>query len=384
MKILFLAPLKPPDHPVPSGERTMARLFQKLLGQLGYEVELASHLRTLTLAPSPAAWDELCRAARGEVERILAQETDRGSIACVFTYHVYYKAPDLIGPALAQALGVPYVIAEASRAPKRAVGSYAEGHRLSEAAISRADLVLTPTRHDREMLEAFRPPHQRIVDLRPFVDLGEWPLARSPRSVSPSRDVRLITVAMMREGDKLASYRQLAVALAGIADRPWRLTVVGDGPARKEVEALFAPFGDRVRFLGAISERPALGRLLAAADLFVWPGVNEAFGAVYLEAQAHGLPCVAASYGGIPDVIRDGETGRLSPPDDITALAANLAELIDEPPRRASMAAAAARFIAEDRDLSAAANLVGRAFADAGIPVPMPGPLPVSLPGVPS
>ncbi|MCB4768301.1 glycosyltransferase family 4 protein [Ancylobacter sp. Lp-2] len=356
----------------------MALLFQKLLGRLGYEVELASRLRSLTLAPSIAAWADLRAAARGEVECIVARQAGLGPIACVFTYHVYYKAPDLIGPALAEALGVPYVIAEASRAPKRASGPYAEGHRLSEAAIARADLVLTPTRHDREMLEALRPPHQRLVDLRPFLDLSEWPSAGSSRTVSTRRDIRLVTVAMMRAGDKLASYRQLAETLGCLAEQLWQLTVIGDGPARGEVEALFSRFGERVRFMGAVSERAVLSRLLADADLFVWPGVNEAFGAVYLEAQAHGLPCVAAGYGGIPDVIRDGETGQLSPPGDIAALAANLDGLIEDAAGRAAMAAAAFRFVASERDLAAASAIVGQAFAEAGILAPVPPP------GVPS
>ena len=378
MRILFLAPLKPPDHPVPSGERTVARLFLKLLGRLGYEVQLASRLRTLTAPPSSVAWDSLREMAGREVERILAEQAGAEPVACVFTYHVYYKAPDLIGPALAEALGVPYVIAEASRAPKRAEGPYAEGHRLSETAIDRADLVLTPTRHDRAMLEALRPPHQRLVDLRPFLDLDEWSLAGAPRPTVASQEIRLITVAMMREGDKLASYRQLADALARVADRPWRLTVVGDGPARGKVEALFATFGDRVRFLGAVSERPVLSRLLAGAEVFIWPGVNEAFGAVYLEAQAHGLPCLAASYGGIPDVISDDKTGLLAQPGDIAALAACFIELIDDPGRRTLMGAAAARFVANERNLTTAATVVRQAFIEVGIS------LPASLPGVPS
>ena len=74
-----------------------------------------------------------------------------------------------------------------------------------------------------------RPPGQAIVSFPPFVDAGAWPDAlRAPRPGGPAR---LLAVAMMRGGDKLASYRLLAEALARCADRPWRLDIAGDGDA---------------------------------------------------------------------------------------------------------------------------------------------------------
>nr|WP_245404681.1 glycosyltransferase family 4 protein [Ancylobacter gelatini] len=363
---MFLAPLKPPDHPVPSGERTMARLFMKLLDTLGYQVDLASTLRSYAATPAPERWAALHAEAALEVER-LAREAETAPVAMVFAYHVYYKAPDLIGPALARRLGVPYVVAEASRAPKRADGPFARGHSLAEQAIDTARLVLAPTVHDREVLDRLKPAGQLVADLKPFLDLAEWPKAGAPRASSGRR---LITVAMMRTGDKLASYLQLAQALARIEELGWMLSIVGDGPARPEIEAAFARFGGRVSFLGAVTGRPALGRLYATADLFVWPGVNEAFGAVYLEAQAHGLPCLAGGYGGIADTMRVGETGLLTPAGDIGAYAGALAGLLDDEPRRAAMAAAAARFIATERTLTIAAEHAARALRTAGIPVP--------------
>ena len=369
MRCLFLAPLKAPDHPVPSGERTMARLFMRLLASLGYEVVLASTLRSFCAQPGPAHWDGMRAAADEEVARLLAELRAGPAVACVFTYHVYYKAPDLIGPALARALGVPYVIAEPSRAPKRATGPFAQGHALAEAAIDAATLLLTPTAADREMLELHRPAPQRIVDLKPFLDLAQWPCVPVQRTMADASTTRLVTVAMMRHGDKLASYRQLGQALAGLAG-DWTLDVVGDGAARPDVEAALAPLGGRVRYRGALTSHAALGAALAAADLFVWPGVNEAFGAVYLEAQAHSLPCVAGAYGGIADAVREGETALLTPPGDTGALRAAIAALMAAPARRHAMAQAAARFIATERTLPIAAAHVADAFDRAGIARP--------------
>ncbi|MFK8253191.1 glycosyltransferase family 4 protein [Ancylobacter terrae] len=372
MRVLFLAPLKPPDDPVPSGDRTMARLFARLLGRLGYEVELATRLRAHVPVPTPERWAGLTAAAAAETARLLAAERGRTPPACVFTYHNYYKAPDLVGPALAAALGVPYVIAEAARKPSRAQGAFAEGHHLADAAIARARLLLLLTARDREMLEPVAPPGQRLVDLKPFIDPGDWPGAGAPAATGEGAP-RLVTVAMMRRGDKLASYRQLGTALAQVAHPDWRLDVVGDGPAREEVAAILAPFGDRVRLLGEMSDRAALGSLLRAARLFVWPGVNEAFGAVFLEAAAHGLPSVAAAYGGIPEVVQHGVTGLLTPEGDTGALAGAIDRLLADETTRATMAAAAAGFVARERSLEAAASIVAAAFAATGIPRPDQG-----------
>lgn len=84
------------------------------------------------------------------------------------------------------------------------------------------------------------------------------------------------------------------------------------------MEGLFAPFGAQVRFTGQLSPEHVADEM-TRARLFIWPGVNEAFGMVYLEAQAHGLPVVAQNRPGVRDVI--GPTGALPEPDDLAAFA---------------------------------------------------------------
>jgi glycosyltransferase involved in cell wall biosynthesis len=365
MRCLFLAPMKAPDHPLPSGDRAMARLFVRLLGRVGYQVELVSKLSTRTKEPSAERWQELDDAAKAELQRILGGPMEGGPIACVFTYHLYYKAPDLIGPRLAAALGVPYVVAEATRAPSRGEGLFARGHELAERAIDAADLVLNLTTRDREMVERYKPARQRIADLKPFFDLADWPLA-GPPVPRAAGELRLVNVAMMRPGNKLASHHQLAEALARLG-RPFRLDMIGDGPTRDEVHAAFAPLGDQVRFYGMIEDRVVLAGFYRGADLFVWPGVGEAYGAVYLEAQAHGLPCVAGDNGGVPDVIRDGETGILAPRGDIDAYAGAIRMLADDEALRTRYAHAAWRFASEERTIEAAQRTLEAAFDAAGI-----------------
>jgi glycosyltransferase involved in cell wall biosynthesis len=102
---------------------------------------------------------------------------------------------------------------------------------------------------------------------------------------------------------------------------------------------------------------------LGAADLFVWPAINEAFGMAILEAQASGLPVVAGRSGGVADVVADGLTGLLAPPGDAAAFAAAVRTLLLDPARHAAMAAAARDKIRRDHDLPAAAHRLAEIIA---------------------
>lgn len=356
--VAFYAPLKPPDHATPSGDREMARLMLRLIGRCGGRPELASRLRSYDGKGDPAGAVARIVEADREAARLVEACRARPAAerpALWFTYHVYYKAPDLIGPRVARALAIPYVVAEGSRASKRAGGPWALGHAQAEAALDAADLILILNPRDRPALEAARPAHQRLALLPPFLDEADWPTAMTAPARSEDGGLRFLTVAMMRPGDKLASYRLLAEALAQIKATDWRLDIVGDGPARPEVEALFARFGQRVRLHGLIEDRAALGRFYCDADLLLWPAVNEAFGMVFLEAGLHGLPAVAGDFGGVGAVVLDGETGVLTSPGDAGAYAAAVGRLCADAALRRRLGAAARAFVRTQRSLDSAA-----------------------------
>nr|WP_255616507.1 glycosyltransferase family 4 protein [Microvirga puerhi] len=211
------------------------------------------------------------------------------------------------------------------------------------------------TGHDKEALDAFRPSHQATVILPPFLDLAEWEFSAS-QSAPARQGSRLLTVAMMRKGDKFASYRILAKALSRLMDRAWTLDIVGDGEELENVRALFAPFGKRVDFQGQIDDRRDLRALYERSSLFVWPAVNEAYGMVLLEAQLFGCPVLAGAYGGVADVVRDGTTGLLVQPGDARAFARGLATLLDAPEGLRHMGEAAHTFVRTERSLEGAAS----------------------------
>ncbi len=357
-RIAFYAPLKPPDHPVPSGDREMARLILSALHEAGFETEIASTLRTLDTGGGEDFTSEAAAETALLLARYQAQPQSRPGLW--LTYHVYYKAPDLVGPAVSRALAIPYVIIEGSRAPKRASGAWAARHAQAEAALDAADLILNPNPNDRAMLEAARPARQKLVDLPPFIDAANWPLLERVPSASPGR---LLAVAMMRDGDKLASYRILAQALAA-GDPACRLDIVGDGPAHGAVARLFAPFGDRVTLHGRIDDHRILARFYASADMLVWPAVNEAFGMVFLEAALQGCPSVAGDFGGVGSVVRDGYTGLLARPGDADDLAAAVGRLLQDDRLRQELSGNALVFARRERSLAAAARLLREALLE--------------------
>ena len=363
LRILLHTPLKPPDHPVPSGDREMARGFARLLKRLGHRVLMPAASRVASGVPDPQTHLTLERRARTQAARLIAhwralppRHPERFDLW--FTYHCYYRKPDWLGPLVCEALGVPYVIAEASHSARRAQGPTRLGHRAVERALATADLVLTVNPRDLSGVKARLRPGAHQVRLRPFIDTSRFANA-SKRS--PNDPPLLLSVGMMRARDKLNSYRVLADAFAYLGERPWQALLVGDGPARPTVEALMAPFGPRVRFAGAVP-REALQPLYAAADLYVWPAINEAYGMAFLEAQASGLPVVAGRAGGVPDVVTDGVTGLLTPAGDAAAFAAAVARLLDDAGERARFGTSAARRMAALHDESSAAHALAMAL----------------------
>lgn len=363
LKIAFHTPLNRYGDGAISGDRRMAWQLVTLLERLGHHVEIVPSERSFMREPDKAQLAANQANAREVVEQLArAWQAPAARPDLFFTYHCHYRAPDLIGPALAQRFDLPYVLTEDSDAPKRLEGPWAPAAALARAAILRADLHFCMTPRDREGLAKLIPDAGRLVDLPPFLLAdGEIP-ARSGPARQAGEPVRLIVVAMMRKGTKENSYFALARSLARIADQRWSLTLIGDGPQRTAVEAAFAGFApDRLRWLGRRSNAETQAEL-AAHDLFVWPGLNEAYGLVYLEAQAAGLPVAALASGGVPAVVEPGRTGLLAPNHDETALADAIATLIAQPALRERLGAAARVFAREERNGEAACAILGQAL----------------------
>jgi glycosyltransferase involved in cell wall biosynthesis len=379
MQIAFYAPLRPPGDPAGADPRDAAQLLMDALSRAGHVVEPVSNFRSYEdegdLDRQVALRDEGTAIARHLAAQWRSgRRTPRPDLW--FTHHVYYKAPDWLGPLVSAELGIPYVIAEASHAPKRAGSGWAIGHDATAEAIRRADLVLCPSRHDVVGVQSLVFNRDRVVRMMPFLDPAPFRKAAAEREAHRAALAAahrlnpgvpwLMAAAMMRPGNKVASYRALAAALVHLNDLPWRLLIAGDGPARPEVEAVIeSALPGRACFLGKL-DLAALAPVYAASDLYVWPAINASFGRAMLEAQATGTAIVSSAPRGLPDSVVEGRTGAYSQPGNAEALAETIRALLLRPSRRAAMGQAAMAFIDEERSVAAAAARLGRALAIVG------------------
>ena len=142
-----------------------------------------------------------------------------------------------------------------------------------------------------------------------------------------------------------------AFALAAERVPTLRMAIAGAGPLRGPLEQAAIDHGiaDRVRFLGHLEDVPTL---LRSVDIFALSSVFEPFGVVLLEAQAAGLPTVAAAVNEIPDIVANDVTGLLVPPGDVAGMAALFVRLAHEPATRERLGRQA-RIAAQQRTLEA-------------------------------
>jgi glycosyltransferase involved in cell wall biosynthesis len=377
--LAFYTPVKHPFEAEPSGDRELGRLLMEALRGLGFAPHLASRLLTYRRAFDAADAARVERIAALTAARLIARYRRARPAArpqAWMTYQSYYRAPDLIGPTVATALGIPYVLVDTYVSTKSRRTPFRPWVSAARVAVRRADLIFLMSPRDRPRIVLCRGPRfarTRILNLPPAVDLARFDASAEHRAAcraamaarfDDTQGPVILAVAAMREVKKLEPYGMLADALARLGpSRPWRLAVVGDGLARPAVaEALSGLPPGRVAFLGSL-EPDILPTAYLGADLFAFPG---RFHVVYLQAAAAGLPVVACA-GPEPDpmVAPGGALLTAATPD---AFATEVARLLDDPALRHSMGAAARRFVATDRTLEAFQRRLGAGLSMLDLP----------------
>jgi N-acetyl-alpha-D-glucosaminyl L-malate synthase BshA len=180
-----------------------------------------------------------------------------------------------------------------------------------------------------------------FVDVNTYVRRDESALRAR---LAPAGEKILIHISNFRPVKRVTAVVEV---FARVRSRlPAKLLMVGDGPDLPAAVRLAATLGVAadVEFLG---EQDLLAPLLSVADVFVLPSIQESFGLAALEAMACSVPVVAARIGGLPEVIEDGVSGFLHPPDDLDGMAGSAVRLLSDPVVHDAMADAARRVARE-------------------------------------
>ncbi|MEM7214378.1 MAG: glycosyltransferase family 4 protein [Pseudomonadota bacterium] len=368
-KAAFFAPIKPPDHPIPSGDRLIARNLIKALTYSGHEVELVSRYICYSKRSGVEILAERKKGALEEVERILLEY---GKLECSelpdvwMTYHPYCKAPDWIGPIVSRELGIPYVTVEAAKTGQGGPDDeWSPWRTEAQAGIKAADLHLVFKPTDRVYLTDLLGDDTRLRDIPPFMDtdiptVEPMPL---PAEWKPQTPV-LITTGMMRKGKKDKNFYMLAEILAGLTDNEWNFIVVGGGPEEENIREAFSRIpAERMHWTGQVEHTQVL-RWMKASDVFLWPGWKEPIGMVYLEAQLQGLPVIAYQSMGVPLVVEQGETGLLAPEDHSGVMRENARRLLADSELLGQMGKAAKKKVLEQHSIEAAAERLGELLSE--------------------
>jgi N-acetyl-alpha-D-glucosaminyl L-malate synthase BshA len=223
------------------------------------------------------------------------------------------------------------------------VGQDPSFHAITKFSIERSDRITAVSHFLREeTVRAFGCTGCSVETIPNFVDPEVYDRHRYPPLLREElRDGGSVLMhisnfrPVKRVGDVVAIFARVREAM------PAALVMVGDGPDRPlaEEEARRLGVEEDVHFLGKID---AVAPLLAGADLFLLPSRSESFGLSALEALACGVPVVASDAGGLPEVVRDGVTGRLCPVGDVDAMAAAAIDILADRDRWRAMSAAAA------------------------------------------
>ncbi|MGD9043573.1 MAG: glycosyltransferase family 4 protein [Desulfobacterales bacterium] len=324
------------------------------LKKQGHQVDTASSLRCRWIYWKPWLWPKLILEKRRIVRRFLKDNYDLW-----FTYHTYYKAPDLLGPYISSKLTLPYVIFQGiySTKRRRKLKTW-PGFYLNRSVLRSARHVFVNKTVDWLNLKRLLP-NRSISYLAPGIHPDQFCFDLNARQALRAQwnsgdEPVVFSAAMFRSDVKTEGLIWVIRACGELVRRGHRLRLViaGDGRERDKLQRLAqAQLPERFHFTGKIP-RSEMFRYYSASDVFVFPGIQESLGMVFLEAQSCGLPVVAFDNAGVPEAVQDGRTGLLVPMYAARPFADAIERLLDNKDLRQQMGRAAQSHIRDSHDLS--------------------------------
>ena len=244
--------------------------------------------------------------------------------------HVHYAIPfaaaAILAAQVAPELGLK-VVTTLHGTDITLVGGSPSFRPVTEFSINRSDAVTAVSQFLREETCRQLTVTKAVDVVYNFIDPDRHD-ARVPRCIPDKDSERQVTLMhisnfrpLKRLGDVVEIFRRVSAKMDA------RLVLVGDGPEYGKTRALVEELGlgQRVRFVGVVEE---IEPVLKAADLLLLPSETESFGLVALEAMASGIPVVASSVGGLPEVVEHGVSGYLAPVGDVETMARYCLEIL--------------------------------------------------------
>ena len=330
MKVGYYLPNKPLVYQTPSGDRTISEQLIAAFSIKGHKCREMSSFRSRWF------WLDGRKLLQLPVASVYALKNFRDFRPDMWlTYHSYYKSPDVLGWWISQYVGnIKFVMFQTMYSTKRKKRAKTKlGYLLNTIALKKADMIFLNNYCDiNDLLRIV--PKEKVMYIPPgiypehFRFSAKWrEVIRSKVNIAPE-DLVLITVARFRRDVKWVSMQFLLQSLSLIKKEfPFKLMIIGSGPLEFKVRQIATRLlGSSVIFIGEV-ERRHLYKYYSAADLFVFPGIGESLGMVYLEAQSCGIPVVALEGPGVKQVIEDGKTGILVKSRNVVAYAEAVARL---------------------------------------------------------
>lgn len=353
MRILSIGGLVP-WHSDAGGGQIIAYKTSEALARAGHEV------RYLAVAPEgyerQVDWGDVkfTPTVPGLLEAVrLAPRLARSGSANEYgVIHVHLGGETVgycLAYALARRMGLQAKLVLSIYAPRTYALPRSLGEVITALSCHGADLVLSLSEFSkRDIARAYRVPHSKIAVTYAGVD-SSFSANSSPQERSDDDPFSLLFCGRLNGPHEQKGVDVLLRSFPTVLkNHKAVLNIIGTGSRLAQYQRMAEKLGvsEQVRFLGFV-EHQEMPRHYQQTDLFVLPSRRESFGLVLAEAMACGLPVVATAAGAIPEVVQDGMTGILVPPDDPEALAHAVNSLLDDPEKMKTMGTGGAQRVRE-------------------------------------